>query len=389
MIKNKENYQWRLVFVVVLLVLMVLGLLSRLFYLGVIDRQFLLRQSEARILRTVAMSAYRGMITDRLGEPLAISTPLDSIWVNPKIFKATRHQLEQLARCLKLSVWRLRQLIRRARHRHREFQYLKRLNPPQVAVLVKALKIPGVFVQREYKRYYPEGAVAAHVVGLTNIDDHGQEGLELAFNQWLSGQDGKKEVIKDRLGHTISNVAILKHPVQGKNLTLSIDHRIQYLAYQSLKAQVEKYHAASGSIVVLDAQTGAVLAMANQPSYNPNDRPKDHDGRFRNRAVTDVFEPGSTMKPFTIAMALMSGKYTADSIVNTSPGRLKVGGYTIKDDGLDYGKITLTQVLQKSSNIGAAKIMLSLPPQNYWHLLRHFGFGQRTRSAFPGESRGT
>jgi cell division protein FtsI (penicillin-binding protein 3) len=385
---NDHNYQWRLYLVLAVLIAALLVLIGRFVFLNVIDRSFLLQQSQARILRTVSIPAYRGMILGRDSSPLAISTPLDSVCVNPKIYHATGRQQFLLAKILGLNIITTRNAIARYKRAHKEFMYLKRLNPPRVAQKVTALKIPGVFLKREFKRYYPESEVTAQVVGLTNIDDQGQEGLELAYNKWLSGKGGKKEVIKDRLGNIIRNVALLRRPVQGKNLYLSIDHRIQYIAYRALKEQVNKYHAASGAVVVLDAKTGEVLAMVNQPSYNPNDRPKIHDGRFRNRAVTDTFEPGSTIKPFTIALALQSGRYTPSSTVNTSPGRLKVGGYTIKDDGLDYGVINLTQVLQKSSNIGAAKIMLSLPPQNYWHLLRTMGFGQRTSSGFPGESPG-
>ena len=364
-------------------------LVSRIVYLNVIDRAFLVSQSQARILRTVTIPAYRGMILDSSGAPLAISTPLDSIWANPKLFRSSPRQRFLLSKALQVNGFVLAKKVARAKRQGREFLYLKRMNPPAVTKAVRALRIPGVFVQREYKRYYPDGAVTAHVVGLTNIDDRGQEGLELSYNQWLSGTKGKKEVIKDRLGHTIADLDLLKKPVQGKNLVLSINHQIQYLAYRVLRSQVEKYHAEAGSVVVMDAKTGAILADVNQPSYNPNKRPKIHDGRFRNRALTDIFEPGSTMKPFTIALALQSGQYTPNSTVNTSPGRLLVGGYTIKDDGLDYGVISLTKVLQKSSNIGAAKIMLSLSPHRYWQLLRKFGFGQRTASGFPGESAGT
>lgn len=386
---ESSRYQWRMYCFIFFLALALLGVVARLFYLNIIDRHFLLKQSQARILRVETLPAYRGMILDREGSPLAISTPLDTVCANPQVLQLSRIKAETLVRVLGLDKRDLLKRIARAKRQRQEFIYIKRLNPPAVAATVKALKIPGIFIRREYKRFYPEGEVSAQLVGLTNIDDKGQEGLELAYNQWLSGSSGKKEVIKDRLGQTVSNVAMLKEPVQGKPLVLSIDHRIQYAAYRDLKMQVHKYHAKSGSVVVLNSKTGAVLAMVNQPSYNPNDRPKIHDGRFRNRAVTDIFEPGSTMKPFTIALALESGKYTPDSTVNTSPGRLKVGGYTIKDDGLDYGVINLTQILQKSSNIGAAKIMLSLPPQQYWHLLRNMGFGQLTDSGFPGEAAGT
>lgn len=384
---DRKRYTWR--FYLILFGLMVFGgiLLGRLIYLNLIDRHFLLKQSEARIMRRVVIPATRGMITDRLGDPVAISTPVKSIWVNPKIFKANWRQVDAMAKLLHISP---RVIRRRARASSgREFVYLKRRISPVIAKKIAALKIQGVFAQREYKRFYPEGAVAAHVVGLTNIQDQGQEGLELAYNKWLKGTPGAKEVVKDRLGHVIEDVALLKKAQQGHELVLSIDHRIQYLAYRALKVAVEKYHAKAGSVVVLNAKTGEILAMVNLPSYNPNLRPKDHDGRYRNRAVTDIFEPGSVMKPFTIALALESGKYTPDSIVNTNPGWMMVGGYKIKDDGLNYGKINLTQILQKSSNVGAAKIMLSLSPTNYYHLLRKFGFGQRTKSGFPGEADGT
>lgn len=382
-----KQFAWRLYALLAFLGIVLAVLVWRLIDLNVIERPFLLRQSQARILRKVQIPAYRGIITDRFGTPLAISTPVYSIWVNPKIFKADYAQKLKLAKLLDLSLSDVERQTRK--QGDRGFVYLKRENPPALAKKVLALKITGVFSQREYKRYYPEGAITAHVVGLTNIDDQGQEGLELAYNKWLKGTPGEKEVLKDRLGHIIANVALLKKPKQGHNLVLSIDHRIQYVAYKSLEWGIKKFHAQSGSVVVLDVKTGEILAMVNWPSYNPNSRPKDHDGRYRNRAVTDMFEPGSVIKPFNIALALESGKYQPNSIINTNPGWMRIGGYTIRDDGLNYGRIDLTQVLQKSSNIGAAKIMLSLQPQEYWHLLREFGFGQRTRSGFPGESAGT
>ncbi len=388
MTKEKVSV-WRVFFILLLFALAAVGLVSRLIYLNIIDRPFLLSQSKSRIMRTLTIPAYRGMIVDRLNSPLAISTPVTTICANPKLYNATLKQSALLAKALRVNNAVLHQKISRAQKLHKEFLYLKRRLSPAVAKKIIKLNIPGVFSLQEYKRYYPEGAVAAHVVGLANIDDQGQEGLELAYNRWLSGQAGKKEVIKDRLGRTIANVGLLKKPEQGKELVLSLDHRIQYLAYRTLKAQVKKYHAKSGSVVVLDAKTGEILANVNQPSYNPNDPYKKHDGRFRNRALTDIFEPGSTMKPFTIALALDSKKYTPDSTVDTNPGRMLVGGYTIKDDGLNYGVINLTQVLQKSSNIGAAKIMLSLSPMRYWELLRQFGFGQRSATGFPGEVSGT
>ena len=381
-----KSYSWRFVLLVILLGFALAGIFWRLIDLGVFKRPFLLRQSKARILRVVNIPAHRGMITDRFGKPLAVSTPVASIWANPKIFNASDQQLQQLAVLLGENAQDIATSI--ARNRQREFIYLKRRLPPALAEKIKALNVQGVFSQREYRRYYPDGEVSAHVVGLTNVDDQGQEGLELAYNPWLKGSPGKKEVLKDRMGQIVAEVALLKHPDQGHRLVLSLDHRIQYLAYRSLKSAINQYRAKSGSIIVLDVRTGEILAMVNWPSYNPNNRPTIHDGRFRDRAVTDLFEPGSTIKPFNIALALESGKYTPDSTINTNPGWMTVGGYKIRDDGLDYGVINLTQVLQKSSNIGAAKIMLSLQPQQYWTLLHSMGFGERTRSGFPGEASG-
>ncbi|WP_039669614.1 peptidoglycan D,D-transpeptidase FtsI family protein [Coxiella burnetii] len=382
---NPVQRAWRFYALWFLLSVAVAGLLWRLIDLNVLDRSFLLRQSKARALRVVNIPAYRGMITDRLGVPLAISTPVDSVWINPQLFQATPIQLKQLAHLLHLPLSFIKK--RAKKMGDRQFVYLKRGNPPFVAKQIRGLDISGVFFQREYRRYYPEGEVAAHVVGLTNIDDQGQEGLELAYNRWLGGTPGKMEVLKDRLGHVIADVAVLQKPAQGHDLNLSIDHRIQYLAYKALEETVSTYHAQSGSVVVLDVKTGEILAMVNQPSYNPNNRPTDHDGRYRNRAVTDMFEPGSVNKPFTIALALESGRYKPDTQINTNPGWMKIGGYRIHDD-LNYGVVTLTQLLQKSSNIAAAKILLSLTPQHYYTLLHAFGFGERTTSGFPGESNG-
>lgn len=376
-------------FIVVILLLIIAGcvVIWRLIDLSVIQRQFLLKQSDARSVRTVSLPAYRAMIVDRLGSPLAISSPVESVWVNPHVYHATRAQTRLLAHDLDLTA---RDLTHKTSQNHRRgFIYLKRQNPPFVANKVSSLHIPGVYLQKEYKRFYPEGEVASHLVGLTNIDDHGQEGLELVFDKWLSGTPGKQEVVKDRMGHVIRNVTILKHPQQGHPLVLSIDHRIQYAAYQAIKSAVSHYHAKSGSIVVMNPKTGEVLAMVNAPSYNPNDRPADTGGIYRNRAVTDMFEPGSVIKPFNIALALESGLYKPNSVINTSPGRMRVGHHlVVTDDGMNYGKIDLTTVLQKSSNIGAAKILMSLPASQYWDLLHQFGFGEITHSLFPGESPG-
>lgn len=376
---------WRFWVILGLLTLGFLALIARLVDLTIFNRAFLVKQGQLRTLRVVEIPAYRGMITDRNNQPLAISTPVDSVWVNPQQFHPSAQELDQLAKVLQMPVHDIQQQLTNAAAR--SFVYLKRGNPPDVSDQIEELKIPGLFLQREYKRYYPEAEVTSHLIGFTNIDDHGQEGLELAYDQWLAGNPGKQQVIKDRLGNIISDVALLKKPEQGKPLALSIDKRIQYSAYQALKAAVNQYQAEGGSIVVMDAHTGEVLAMVNQPSYNPNSRPSQHDGSYRNRAVTDMYEPGSTLKSFTIALALESGKYTANTVIDTRPGWMVVGGYRITDDD-NFGVINVAEVLAESSNIGATKIMMSLSPQAHWDLLHNAGFGEITDSHFPGEVTG-
>lgn len=381
-----SRYQWRAYLIYLLLIIVTFSLIWRLVDLNFINRFFLLKQSDSRILRTEILPAHRGVILDRDGTVLAMSTPVYSVWINPKYFQTTASQLTALAHTLALSPAWIRARVNSASEK--EFVYLKRQNPPDVMQAVKILAIPGVHFQMEYQRFYPEGEVTAHVLGITNIDDQGQEGLELAYNSWLSGVPGKEEVLKDRLGNVIANVALLNKPQEGRDLTLSIDHRIQYAAYRALKEQVEKFHAQAGSVVVVDVKTGEILAMVNQPSYNPNNRLQSNHNDFRNRALTDSFEPGSTMKPFTIAMALESGQYTPKSLVDTHPGYMNIGGFEIRDDFKDNGIIDLQKILEVSSNIGAAKILLSLPPQEFWDLLRRMGFGRQTSSGFPGESSG-
>lgn len=364
-----------------------LGLIMRMVYLSIVNRPFLQKQSDARSLRVVDIPAYRGMITDRNGEPLAISTPVDSVWINPQIFEANFQQCKMLTKLLGISMAALQKLSNKKSNR--EFVYLKRRIPPPLADKIKTLNIPNVFFLREYKRYYPESEVAAHVVGFTNVDDKGQEGLELAYNNWLQGVLGKRRVIKDLYGHIVADVGVIQKPEQGQNLTLSIDRRIQYLAYSELAAAVEQYKAQSGSIVVLDTKSGEVLAMANQPSYNPNNPLGQSFSNYRNRAVTDVFEPGSTLKVFSIASALDSGKYTPDTKIDTNPGWISINGNIVRDEDLNYGVIDVTQVLQKSSNVGVAKMTISLPPKQLWDLLNRVGFGERTQSGFPGEATGS
>lgn len=378
-----QHYQWRFPFLVSLLLIVILLLIWRLIDLSVFQRSFLLKQSDARAMRVISTPAYRGMITDRLGKPLAISTPMDSVWINPQLFNASWRQLVQLSKLLDM---RISEIKKRAKaDDDRQFVYLKRDMTPELAAKIKALAIPGLFFQREYRRYYPESDVSAHLIGFTNIDDVGQEGLELQYDKWLRGIPGKERVLKDRLGNIIAVMDVLSQPIQGRDLELSIDDRIQYLAYKNLQDAVAKFNASSGSVIVMNPKTGEILAMVNSPSYNPNTRPLIHDARFRNRAVTDVFEPGSTMKTFSVINALASGKFTPDTQIDTNPGWLSVDGHTIHDDVPDNGVLSLTQVLQKSSNIGIAKVILTLPPQQLINLLHTVGFGEVPGSGFPGE----
>jgi len=378
------SHRSRLVLIIVVLLVCVAGLFFRMFTLSILDRGFLLMQSRSRIIRTVDIPAHRGMITDRNGVPVAVSAPVDSIWANPQLLRATAKQVAELSTILGISEEELKHKL--DPKSDREFIYLGRELPPETADQIKALKINSIFFQREYRRFYPSGAAMAHVLGITNIDDNGQEGLELAYNEWLRGVSGKRQVVKDRLGQVVSNLEVVRSPQEGHDLVLSVDSRIQYLAYTTLQETAPKYNAESGSIVVLDVTNGEILAMANIPSYNPNIR-SGHSQNYRNRAATDVFEPGSTMKAFSVASALFSGKYFPTTEVDTRPGKMEIHGYTIKDDD-NYGVINLVQILQKSSNIGAAKITLSLPPDNLWNFLVKMGFGQSTESGFPGESSG-
>lgn len=382
---NKLGYPSRLTFLKGVLLLGVAALMWRMVDLNLNQREFLQGQGDARYLRTVSIPAHRGMITDRNGEPLAISTPVESVWANPQELVQARDRWSELAALLELDLDEMgQQLIRR---QDREFVYLRRHVNPELAEDVMALRIPGVSLQPEYRRYYPMGEVVAHVVGFTNIDDAGQEGIELMMDAQLSGVPGSKRVLKDRLGRIVENVESIREPRAGDDLSLSIDRRIQYLAYRELKAAVQRNHAVAGSAVMLDVTTGEVLAMVNQPSYNPNNRNDLSSRRLRNRAVTDLFEPGSTMKPFTIAAALESGRYRPNTLINTGPGMLRLGGFTIRDSH-DYGMIDVATVIQKSSNVGASRIALSLEPERVWDVLSRFGFGYDTGSGFPGEGAG-
>ncbi|MBM2829277.1 MAG: Peptidoglycan glycosyltransferase [Gammaproteobacteria bacterium] len=360
-------------------------LIWRALDLQILNQEFLQEHGDARALRVVDIPAHRGMIIDRNGEPLAISTPVNSIWATPRKVLMSEMDLSPLAGYLDLSVDELNILLKD--RVGREFVYLKRHIDPVQAEKVMDLNIPGVSLQQEFRRYYPLGEITAHIIGFTNIDDIGQEGLELAYDEWLRGTLGSKRVLKDRLGRIVENIESIKTPKPGKTLELSIDRRIQYLAYRELKSAVNLHHARAGSLVMLDAKTGEIMAMVGQPSYNPNNRTDLRSEYFRNRAVTDVFEPGSTLKPFTIAAALGSGNYSPVTTIDTRPGYIKVGDHVIRDIH-NYGVIDVATVIKKSSNVGATKIALSLEPSKLWDIFSSVGLGQTTGSGFPGETAG-
>jgi cell division protein FtsI (penicillin-binding protein 3) len=380
-----KSYRWRSTVVFALVVLGAAGLAARAVELQLLDHGFLAKQGDDRSMRVVKIAAHRGAITDRNGEPLAMSTPVDSIWVNPQEINDNIDQLPKLAKALQQDPQSLARRI--TSNLDREFLYLVRHMPPEQAAYVKGLGIPGVYSLREYRRFYPAGEVRGHVVGFTTIDDQGQEGLELGYDQLLNGEDGAKRVLQDLYGHSVENVESIRAPRPGGDLATSIDLRIQYLAYRELKSAMKEYQARAGSVIVVDCDTGEVLAMVNQPSYNPNDREQFKPDLYRNRAATDIFEPGSSIKPFIIAAALASGQYRPDSVVDTSPGFIKVGIKVFEDEH-NLGLIDLSTVLAKSSNVGTAKVALSLKPEQIWNTLSSLGFGQVTGSDYPGESAG-
>jgi cell division protein FtsI (penicillin-binding protein 3) len=380
-----KSYRWRSTLILGLVIVGAVGLVFRAVELQLLDHGFLAKQGDDRSMRVVKIAAHRGSITDRNGEPLAVSTPVDSVWVNPQELNDNIDQLPRLAKALKQDQQSLARRI--TSNLDREFLYLERGMPPEQAAHIKALGIPGVYLLREYRRYYPAGEVAGHVLGFTTIDDKGQEGLELGFDQLLNGEDGAKRVIQDMYGRYVENVESIRAPRPGRDLVTSIDLRIQYLAYRELKAAMQEYRARAGSVIVVDVDTGEVLAMVNQPSYNPNDRDQLKPELYRNRAATDIFEPGSSVKPFIMAAALASGQYRADSVVDTSPGFIKVGTKVFEDEH-NLGTIDLATILAKSSNVGSAKVALSLRPEQIWSTLSALGLGRVTGSSFPGESAG-
>jgi cell division protein FtsI (penicillin-binding protein 3) len=365
------------------LALTALVLVGRSMQLQVFDRQFIERQADIRHARTARMEAHRGAILDRFGEPLAVSSPVDTVFVNPPEFAEAGEGIARLARALKLNRQWLGQRV--TSNLDRDFLYVARHIDPDKAAEVRALGIPGVYIQREYKRFYPNAEVTGHLLGFTNLDEAGLEGLEFAYNRSLAGIDGAKRVLVNGRAQVIQNVEVLKAPVEGEDLVTSIDLRIQYLAYRELKAAIREHRASSGTVIVLDIATGEVLAMVNQPSFNPNDRTQYEVYRYRNRAVTDIFEPGSSIKPFVAAAALASGRYSATSVIDASP--FKVGARVIRDHH-DLGTIDMGEAIARSSNVALAKVALSLDKDQMHDALRDLGFGKVTESGFPGESAG-
>lgn len=370
-----------LVFAIMLLLFVTL--LGRSLYLQWIDNQFLQEQGSSRYSREIALPAHRGRIVDRFGEPLAISTPVKSIWAFPAKVESTPEQVEALAKLFETSP----QALAKKLGDDADFVFLARQIPPELADRVAALKIEGVHDQNEYRRFYPGGDTMSHVLGFTGDHDVGQEGIELAQQEWLGGKPGSRRVLINRRGDIIEDVEAIRAPQAGRDLALAIDTRLQYLAFRELKAAIEVNKAKAGGLVILDVHTGEILALANWPTYNPNARNRVARERMRNRALTDVFEPGSTMKPFTIAIAMEVGKVRPDSVIQTAPGSLSIGPHTIHD-AHPYGALTVEQVIQKSSNVGAAKIALSLPSQTLWQMLADSGFGTPPKTGFPGEVAG-
>ncbi|MDP2019011.1 penicillin-binding protein 2 [Hydrogenophaga sp.] len=371
---------WRSKFIVAALAMAFAGLAGRAAYVQVFGNDFFQRQGEVRFARTLELPANRGRVLDRNGLILASSVVAQSIWAIPEDVDRADPKLRQLAKLLEMPLADLR---KRLLVDDKTFVWVKRQVDEPVAKEIAALGIKGIYQRREYKRQYPEGEAAAHVVGFTNVEDRGQEGVELAFNQQLSGKNGSRRVIKDRLGRVVEDVRDVVPPVDGPDLQLSIDSKVQYFAYQKLKEAVLTHKARAGSVVVLDTQTGEVLALANYPSYNPNRRTNLSGEQLRNRVLTDSFEPGSTMKPFVISLALDKGLVTPGTPINTAPGRITIGGSTISDSHPN-DVLTVSQVIQKSSNVGTVKMAMQMSPREMWETYAQAGFGQKPQVPFPG-----
>ncbi|MBE7421088.1 MAG: penicillin-binding protein 2 [Zoogloeaceae bacterium] len=371
---------WRARFVAALILLAFGALAARSVWLQGVRNDFLQQKGESRYSRVIEMPATRGRITDRSGDMLAVSTPVKSVWAIPEDARLAPAQARELAALLEMDV---RELNRRLAA-EKDFVFVKRQIPPDTAEQIAALNLPGIHLSREYRRYYPAGEVASHMLGFTGVEDRGQEGIELAFDAQLAGKPGSRRVIKDRLGRIVEDVESIRPPQDGRDIALALDAKVQYLAFSQLKRALVEHKAKAGGVVVLDAKTGEVLALANLPAYNPNNRVRLSGAQLRNRALTDVFEPGSTMKPFTAALALEKGRFRFDSQIQTAPGRLTIGNATIHD-AHPHGLLTVAQVIQKSSNVGVAKIAATFSPEEMWQMFDDIGFGQPIRLGFPGE----
>lgn len=377
--------RWRARLLLGLLLTAFAALIGRAVWLQGVHDDFLQERGEERFKRTIEIPADRGVITDRDGAPLAISTPVESVWVRPDDFRPTSAQMQTLAKLLAMDGTAIERRI--AENAKRDFVFVRRQLPPDLASRVAELRIPGVFLQREFRRFYPAGELTAHLVGFTDVDERGQEGIELAFEETLAGRNGSRRVIRDRRGRIVEDAGSLRAPQRGRDVALSIDSRIQYRVYSELRNAMATHRAKGASAVVLDVRTGEVLALVNLPAYNPNNRGRLSGEQLRNRAITDLYEPGSTMKSFTIAAALESGFVRPDTVIQTAPGSMTIGSHTIRDVQV-HGPLTVTQVLQKSSNVGSARIALAMPPAKLWQSFRDAGFGTPTRIGFPGEAQG-
>ncbi|GAB4169368.1 MAG: penicillin-binding protein 2 [Wenzhouxiangellaceae bacterium] len=375
----------RLALLFALLALAALAMLAFAIRWQVMDAEYLQGEGEARYLRTVEIPTTRGRITDRNGQPLAVSTPVESVWAHPGELLQAVDRIPLLAAVLEIDADALKRRL--AQRAGRQFVWIVRRVSPDRAAKVRELDIPGVFLQREYRRFYPTADASAQVVGFTNIDEVGQEGLELAYDNWLTGQTGLKRVIQDRLGRTVENVELVREARPGHDLQLTLDRRLQFLAYRELLETVERHQARSGSVVVLDIPSGGILAMANVPSFNPNARERGPADAIRNRAVTDVLEPGSVVKPFVVAAALEAGLVRPDTVIDTSPGWMLVSGHRI-EDVRNYGLLDVTGILAKSSNVGVVQLAQAMDPEHMWSMYSRLGFGRVTGSGFPGESAG-
>ncbi len=379
---------WRLYLVAGLLLSMLSLLVGRVLSLQILETDrgysFLQDQGDARSLRGAEIPAYRGVITDRRGEPLAVSTPVVSLWADPRLL-AGSERLPEVAESLGMALPALQERLQRYSGKH--FMYLQRHRVPHEARDILARRFPGVYGEREYRRFYPAGEVAAQLIGFTNVDDEGIDGIELAYNDWLEGVPGKKQYIKNLKGKMVRDIGVVQPARPGKDLRLSIDMRLQTLQHRELSKAVTASGAASGSVVTLDARTGEVLAMVNYPVYNPNSRKGMKASSMRNRAITDTYEPGSTMKSMTLVAALESGRYTTESLIDTSPGWIRVGPKTYPDPR-NYGEISLSRVIEKSSQVGVTKLAVDLGHEPIWEVFRRFGIGEPMNTGFPGESSG-